>query len=404
MKRGIKLLFGLYMALASAVSMAQAATAQEIAELRAQVAALIARLDALESESQSTPRPAPTVAATALPATRSWADTVRWAGDLRYRRETIDDDAEVYHARHRIRARINVAAEIADNMKAGFGLSTGGLTNDSGNQTLGDGFSYKDINVDLAYFDWSITDDIDLIAGKMASPFFRPGGYHLIYDSDIRPEGLALKYTSGDFFSAMSAFWVEERSGDSDSMLVGLQGGYRSALGNGSTLTVGASYYDTSHAQGQAPFFTPFNGQGNQLDANGNYLYGFSEIELFGQLQFDVGGEPLTLFADLVRNQDAEAFDRGYAIGAEYRRASAPGDWSVGYVYEDLQANAVIGAFTDSDFAGGTSDGSGHSILASYVFPGGWNFGLRYIIGERGEAAGNLRDYNRLQADISMRY
>ncbi|HSG64291.1 MAG TPA: putative porin, partial [Gammaproteobacteria bacterium] len=281
---------------------------------------------------------------------------------------------------------------------------TGGITNDSGNQTLTDGFSYKDVNVDLAYFDWELTDELHLIAGKMANPFFRPGGYHLIYDGDIRPEGLALKYRSGSLFSAVSAFWVEERSSGPDSMLVGLQGGYRGALGNGTTLTVGASYYDTSHAQGREPFFTPLSGQGNQLDANGNYLYGFSEIELFGELELDVAGKPLVVFADIVRNRDAAAFDQGYALGAEWGSASAPGEWSVGYVYQDLEANAVIGAFTDSDFADGTSDGSGHSILASYVFPGGWNFGLRYILGERGEAAGELRDYNRLQADISVRY
>jgi hypothetical protein len=397
-------LLGMGLTLASATSIGQTATAEEIAELQAQVAALTARLNALENETGSIPAPPP-IEHVAPPAVAGhWTDTVEWGGDLRYRHEAIDDAAEVYRASHRLRARVNVAADIADNVRAGFGLSTGGITNDSGNQTLTDGFSYKDINVDLAYLDWSVTDELDLIAGKMVNPFFRPGGYHLIYDGDIRPEGLALKYRSGEFFSGVSAFWVEERSAGPDSMLVGLQGGYRGVLGNGATLTVGASYYDTSHAQGRAPFFTPFSGQGNQLDANGNYLYGFSELELFGQLELDVAGAPLIVFADVVRNRDAADFDQGYAIGAEWGNASAPGDWSVGYVYEDLEANAVIGAFTDSDFAGGTSDGRGHSLLASYVFPGGLNFGLRYIIGERGEAAGELRDYNRLQADISARY
>jgi hypothetical protein len=107
---------------------------------------------------------------------------------------------------------------------------------------------------------------------------------------------------------------------------------------------------------------------------------------------------------DHVTNRDADEFERGYAIGASFRKASAPGDWNIGYIYQNLEANAVVGAFTDSDFAGGTSDGSGHSLIGGYVFPGGWNFALRYIIGERGEAAGNERDYNRLQADISLRY
>ena len=73
-------------------------------------------------------------------------------------------------------------------------------------------------------------------------------------------------------------------------------------------------------------------------------------------------------------------------------------------LYQDLEANAVVGAFTDSDFAGGTSDGSGHTLRAGYTFSGGWNLATRYIIGDRGRAAGNERDYNRLQADINFRY
>jgi hypothetical protein len=256
----------------------------------------------------------------------------------------------------------------------------------------------------LAYFNWAVTDEVNLVAGKMSNPFYRPSGYHLIYDGDIRPEGLAVRYSSGNLFGNAAAFWVEERGSSADSALIGLQGGYRGTLDNGVGFTAGASYYETTHAQGRPPFFTSDDGQGNQLDGNGNYLYGFSEIELFGELRFSLNGEPLTVFADYVVNQDAAAFDEGYALGVTYRRASNPGDWSFGYVYQDLEANAVIGAFTDSDFAGGTSDGTGHSLLASYVFPGGWNFGVRYIIGDRGEAEGNQRNYNRLMADISMRY
>ncbi len=75
----------------------------------------------------------------------------------------------------------------------------------------------------------------------------------------------------------------------------------------------------------------------------------------------------------------------------------------MGYIYQDLGANAVVGAYTDSDFGGGTSDASGHTVSGSYLF-NGWFFNLRYIIGKRGEAAGQLRDYNRLMTDINFRY
>ncbi len=396
---------------------AQTDQTEEIAELRAQLALLADRLARIE-ESNAQPlrrkeadvekREVEVEQVAVTPASQRapslWADSVRLSGDFRYRHETIDDAAFSVRHRHRIRARTNVTADVAENMTAGFGLSTGGIANDSGNQTLDTGFSRKSVGVDLAYFDWGVSDNLNLIAGKMSNPFFRPAGYHLIYDSDIRPEGVALRYSSGSFFGNASAFWVEERRTGSDSMLFGLQGGYRGTLGDGVAFTAGASYNETTHTQGRAPIFTPSSGQGNQLDVNGNYLYGFSEIELFGELGFDLGGEPLSVFMDYVTNTDADAFDEGIAVGASYRRASAPGDWTVSYMYQDLEANAVVGAFTDSDFAGGTSDGSGHTLRAGYVFPGGWNFVLRYVIGERGEAAGNKRDYNRLMADINVRY
>ena len=140
-------------------------------------------------------------------------------------------------------------------------------------------------------------------------------------------------------------------------MLYGLQAGYRGDLNNGMGLTAGISYYETSNMKGRKPIFTPDNGQGNQLDINGNYLYGFSEFNIFSELRFQVGGKPATFFADYVRNREAKAFDDGYATGITYGSTSNPGNWSLAYVYQDSGANAVIGAFSDSDFAGGTSDG-----------------------------------------------
>jgi hypothetical protein len=382
---------------------------QEVAALRAELARLTERLARLERSIAQSSAPAPVEeqsVAAQLPAAVAtpWTETVELSGELRYRHETIDDDAVSMRHQHRIRARAAVKAQVARNMSVGFGLSTGGFTNDSGNQTLDEGFAFKDVGVDLAYLDWGITEELELIAGKVPNPFFRPADHHLIYDGDLRPEGLALKYSAGNLFGNAAAFWVEERAGEADAMLLGLQGGYRGTLDNGIGFTAGLSYYETTHTRGRVPIFTTDDGQGNQLDENGGYLYGFSEIELFSELELDLDGEPLTLFLDYVRNTDAGVFDEGYAIGASYRRLSVPGDWGIAYIYEDVEANAVVGAFTDSDFAGGTSDGSGHSLIGGYVFPGGWNFALRYIVGDRGEAAGNKRDYNRLQADINLRY
>ena len=390
---------------------AQTEPQEEIAQLKARIALLeerLARIEASVAGDVEADVEVEVERVVEIPPPRSaepsWTEGLVLDGGLRYRHETINDDAVSVRHRHRIRARANATATLNEDMEVGFGLSTGGIANDSGNQSLDEGFSRKSIGVDLAYFDWKLTESLSLAGGKMSNPFFRPGGYHLLFDGDLRPEGLALKMSSGIFFANASAFWAEERGSGPETMWYGLQAGYRGSPALGVSLTAGASVHELSHAQGRAPVFTPRNGQGNQLDANGNYLYGFSQVEVFGELSLDLAGHPLRMFVDYVTNTAAEAWSDGLALGIDYRRASDMGAWNVAYVYQDLGANAVVGAFTDSDFAGGTSDGGGHTLRAGYSFPRGWNLGLRYILGDRGEAAGNLRDYDRLQADVVFNY
>ena len=390
---------------------AQTESEEEIAQLRARIVLLEERLARIEASVTGEVEPDAEVevrrvveVAVPPPVARSWTEGLVLDGDLRYRHETINDDAVSVRHRHRMRARANATATLNEDMEVGFGLSTGGIANDSGNQSFDAGFSRKSVGVDLAYFDWSLSDTLTLVGGKMSNPFFRPAGYHLLYDGDIRPEGLALRMSSGTFFANASAFWAEERGSGPDTMWYGLQAGYRGSPARGVSLTAGASVHELSHAQGRAPVFTPDNGQGNQLDANGNYLYGFSQVEVFGELSFDLAGHPLRMFVDYVTNSAADDHADGLALGIDYRRVSDTGTWNLAWIYQDLGANAVVGAFTDSDFAGGTSDGSGYTLRAGYAFPRGWNLGLRYILGDRGEAAGNLRDYDRLQADIVFNY
>ena len=92
---------------------------------------------------------------------------------------------------------------------------------------------------------------------------------------------------------------------------------------------------------------------------------------MFGELSFDLSGHPLRMFVDYVTNSAAEDHADGLALGIDYRRVSDTGTWNLAWIYQDLEANAVVGAFTDSDFAGGTSDGSGYTLRAGYAFPRG---------------------------------
>ncbi len=202
----------------------------EIAAIRAEIAALTARLDRLE---QSTPQagatPAPAAPATAVQAPRvveprvaaAEGPNLRFSGDLRYRHEAINREVEGERHRHRIRARFGATADVAENVQLGLTLATGGDDPVSANQTLDTGFDRKPIGVDRAFFSWAATEELTFTGGKIATPFYRPGAHHLIYDSDLNPEGLAVRYSRGDWFANYAGLWVEERSAANDSIMLG---------------------------------------------------------------------------------------------------------------------------------------------------------------------------------------
>jgi hypothetical protein len=390
-----------FFALASR-ALAQPDAGAEIAAIRAEIAALSARLERLE-QGIAAPGAAPAAPAATVvePRVAAVAPNVRFSGDLRYRHESINEDVAGERHRHRVRARFGVAADVADNVRLGLTLATGGDDPISANQTLDTGFSRKPLGVDRAFFSWAATDELTFTGGKIANPFYRPANHHLIYDNDLNPEGLAVRYSRGDWFANYAGLWVEERATANDSIVLGGQFGYRRALDENLRLTVGASYYDYLETQGQTPFWDG-DPAGNRVDAAGNYLSDFNLAELFAELNFDAGGRPLTLFADYVVNTEADGADTGFALGASVGEVTGPRTWRVGYAYQDLEADAVIGTFTDSDWAGGGTNGTGHVVELNYGFRERLVFGLRYFLNERGIDSGN--DYNRLQADVQFNY
>jgi len=393
------------MALGS-TALGQPNAAAEIAAIRSEIAALSARLERLE---QAGARSTPAAAAAAAPAPAATqavaavAPNVRFSGDLRYRHEAINEATATERERQRIRARFGVTADITDKVRVGLQLATGNDDPVSANQTLDTGFNRKSFGVDRAFFTWAATKDLTFTGGKMANPFFRPGNHHLIYDGDLNPEGLALRYGRGNWFVNYAGMWVEERAAADDSILLGGQFGYRRTLDSGLRVTAGASYYDYLETQGQTPFWDGA-AAGNRLTPAGRYLNDFNLTEVFGELGFKAGEHPITLFADYVTNSEATDQDTGFALGASFGEAVGQGTWRFGYAYQDLEADAVIGTFTDSDFAGGGTDGKGHVVDFNYAFRNRLVFGLRYFLNERGAAAGAEQDYNRFQADVGFNY
>ena len=410
------LLFALVLGLVPMLASATVSE-REVKELRDQISALSARLAALEAVSQtadeivSAPgRETGAVKSQISADSGSWADAISFKGDFRYRYDRIDQDGSDARNRQRIRARPALTAIVTDDVRAGFGLATGGDDPVSTNQTLGAGGSSKGVVLDLAYFQWSGIENLKILGGKFKNPMYRPGGSSLVWDGDWRPEGLAATYSGGNLFGSAYASWLEGDSRRGEEIAFALQGGYAAELTSDMALTLGAGYYQANLA-GREPLFDDSDSFGNSLAADGTYLSDFHIVSLMAEAKFALGDWPASVLLDYARNLDADAYDTGWSIGGTLGKASSPGSWGFSYAYQDLEADAVIGLLTDSDWGGGGTDRRGHLLTASYAIARNWSLKLSYFLNEtgedavdRGDAGASERDYDRLLVDLGFKY
>lgn len=393
---------------------------QEIAHLREQILILSERLDQLEQSNRET--------AAAQNQTKkeieetvdlrvderfadSWASRIRWKGDFRYRYENIDVEDVDSRSRERIRARAHLEARLADQMKVGLGIASGSDDPVSSNQTLGGGGSSKALNLDLAYFEWSGLRNTEILGGKFKNILYRPGDNGLLWDGDWRPEGLAADWNNGHLFAVGIGTWIESDTGTfNDEFAFGVQAGGNFSLADGLELTVGAGYYEFDTAGSSSFFGDDDDFFGNSFDpVTMTYLYNYHELEAFADLRFLLFGRPSSIFVDYVTNLDVEQNDTGYAFGLTSGTTDSPGSWEFSVIYEELQADAVLGLLTDSDFGSGGTNARGYIVSGAYAFHKSWNAMMTYYINDIGIddiglGTSNPRGLDRLQLDLNFKY
>ncbi|WP_162095192.1 putative porin [Pseudomonas chlororaphis] len=165
----------------------------------------------------------------------------------------------------RLRARLGMKAQVAEDWTAGIRIGTGSDNNPvSTTQTLGGGFGKKDIWLDQGYLTWKATDELTLTGGRIANPFFSTD---LLYSTDLNFDGVAAIFNhklSRDWglFGTVGAFPVEYTNDTSTSngfdkeesdnkWLYGAQIGANWAINSNHRLKGALAYYRFDDIEGQ---------------------------------------------------------------------------------------------------------------------------------------------------------
>lgn len=343
-----------------------------------------------------------------------WSDRVSLQGDVRYRIETIDAEAEALRHRHRLRARLSLQAKVLPGLDAVAGLGTGGEDDPvSNNQSLDGAFSSKPLWLDLAYLDYAPewAPGLHGLAGKMKNPLRGVGKSELLWDSDLNPEGLALRFEPAfgilEPFLRAGHFYVEERGSEEDSTIFGAQAGFRLELIEGSlSLLVGGRYVDHVNIEGADTYYDPEDSFGNRAtpDAEGtlHYDHDYDLAGGFAELGGKVGRISWGIFGDYVRNVAIEDRNTGWLVGVALNKCKHALQLCTRYIYRRVEQDAVVGVFTDSDFVGGGTDGEGHEVNLGFQVADAARVATSYFYNHRG--LDEEQTYQRVQFDLSAEF
>lgn len=344
-----------------------------------------------------------------------WTQRIKLKGDLRlrYRADLFDkNNAQIprpdtntltffnttvdrYYAQ--VRARLGLTAKVNDQVEAGISLATGNTTNPvSTNATLGDSLNKKNFLLDQVYLKWTPHPEFTVWGGRFENPWF---GTDLVWDPDVNFDGLAMSWRpdlgggTSLFFTA-GAFPIEELEASShDKWLYGGQVGVNYKYNDRLSATLAAAYYqfdnitgklNTEGFKGATDWTHPkFQQKGNTpfyLDPDNNNAYEgylglaaeFKELNISTKIDYALDDNyHVTLIGDYVNNlgynssdvntrvgealkKETEGFQVGVSVGKPEIRAAW--DWRVLLNYKYLEADAVVDAFTESDFhLGGTN-------------------------------------------------
>lgn len=360
-----------------------------------------------------------------------WVRRIRWGGDIRLRYDgdffdennalllQPDNPSELMNTRvdrhrGRVRARLLMKAQVNDSVEFAARLSTGNEKDPvSTNETFGDYMTNGNVVFDQLYLHWKPIPEVSIHCGRIPNPWFCSD---LVWDPDLNFEGLSAAASvpltpKWKGFLTAGLFPLQEiEFSKKDKWLYAGQAGVEwnpsPTLGG----KIGFAYYSYENITGQvndplrpgekdwtAPLFQQKGNTLMDIDPSAGIKTALaSDYDEFNvTASVDVGAfDPIhvVFLADYVinlgfdrreviersGNPDVKKQTQGYQVGVTvgHPRVRSFAAWNASLFYKCLEADAVLDAFTDSDFyLGGTN-------VKGWVLGG--EFGLAKNIWARG--------------------
>jgi hypothetical protein len=312
----------------------------------------------------------------------------------------------------------------------------------STNQTLGNTGGRYEFTIDRAYLKYNLVDEnkfnwLTMMGGRTVNPFFT-GGSELVWDEDLSFEGLAgtvrhrlgvsalpdaiggkgpTVYATAGIFPLQASTGVSAR----DKWLFGGQAGLDWGFDNQDAMQVGVGYFDYRNIQAKinktpgatcndnsadiaqsVPQFMQF---GNSLTTicnnavntpgglvglasnfriiNVNALYDLAlfapvHLKFSGDYAKNIGFNQKAILAYTRQNISDQTTAWQLKVDLGWQKVDAHGKWNVFTLYKHLERDAVLDAYTDSDFhLGGTNTkgwviGGNYGLMKNVWLTGRW--------------------------------
>jgi polyhydroxyalkanoate synthesis regulator phasin len=356
--------------------------------------------------------------------------------------------------RLRLRARLGLDVKMSSRLTAGIRLASGSLADPgSESQTLGTYSARYTVGIDQAFLRWNSSPDglvsaVSATGGRFGNPWFAPT--ELVFARDLQFEGLAstVRWRFGDaaadrssLFATAGGFPILEVPlvNKENKWLVGAQLGANLRWADGHAhLSAALGYYDFLHVTGvrNAPDSALTNYTAPAFIRYGNTLFDISNsttdqtLNLFAlAARFRLLDASLSyeqrfnrysagLVAEAVRNLGYNAGsiasltgqapptkeDTGYVAEVSFGdpQVLQAYRWRARLGYRYVKRDAVIDAWTDTDFHGGGTNAAGYYLWGEVGVADNTWFRVRYL--SANEIDGPRYGLDIVQVDLNARF